>query len=132
MVGPRTAVIPSRLASSDSMASTVASTTPDKAPFHPAWQAPTTPAAASANSTVPQSAPVTPSARPGVRVARPSQRGRSASVKGPVTITASGEWTRWGMTSRSAATPSVPAIRRRFSKTAARSSRELDPPLSEA
>ncbi len=36
MVGPSTAVIPLRVAPSDSMASTVAAMTPVKAPFHPA------------------------------------------------------------------------------------------------
>ena len=83
-------------------------------------------------STMPQSAPVTPSASPGTRVASPSQRGRSASAKGAEIATASGEWTRWGSTRWSAATPSVSAMRRRFSTTWARASREPVPPFSDA
>ena len=48
MHGPIAAMIRSRCAPSRSIASMVASVTPASAPFHPAWAAPTTPAAASA------------------------------------------------------------------------------------
>ena len=58
----------SRLAPSRSIAATVFSSTPVKAPFQPAWAAPITRASASANSTGPQSAVETPMAMPGVSV----------------------------------------------------------------
>ena len=57
-----------RAAPSFSMAATVASITPAKAPRQPACAAPTTPACASANSNGPQSAVETPMASPGMRV----------------------------------------------------------------
>ena len=78
MQGPSAAWIAHRLAPSRSIAATVASTIPVSAPFQPAWAAPTTRACGSANRIIPQSAPVTPSARPGVAVAIPSQRGRAS------------------------------------------------------
>ena len=65
-------------APSPTIAATVASTTPSRAPFQPACAAPITPAPASANRIMPQSAPVTPSASPGVAVTIPSQRGRAS------------------------------------------------------
>ena len=71
MQGPSAAAMSPRLAPSRSIAATVASTTPVSAPFQPACAAPTTRACASANRIMPQSAPVTPSARPGVAVDDP-------------------------------------------------------------
>ena len=65
---------------------------PVSAPFQPAWAAPMTPACRSAKSNTPQSAPVTPSASPGVAVTRPSQRGRAPSGQGAETAKASAEW----------------------------------------
>ena len=86
MMSPRR--LPSR-----TMASTVASSTPVKAPFQPAWAAPMTRASASANSTGPQSAWLVPSAMPGRRVTRASASGLSCHLQGSVTSTTSGEWT---------------------------------------
>jgi hypothetical protein len=71
------------------MAATVASTTPSRAPFQPACAAPTTRARGSANRIIPQSAPVTPSASPGVAVTIPSQRGRSEAAHGEETASTS-------------------------------------------
>ncbi len=48
---------------------------PVSAPFQPACAAPITWALGSTNKVIPQSAPVTPSARPRVAVTSPSQRG---------------------------------------------------------
>ena len=73
------------------MVASVASSTPLKAPCHPAWAAPMTPACRSANRIMPQSAPVTPSATPRKAVAWASQRGRSP-LQGAVTARHSGEW----------------------------------------
>ena len=83
----------SRFAPSRSIAATVASTTPVSAPFQPACAAPTTRASGSANRIMPQSAPVTPSASPGVAVTTPSQRGRASGAQCSETAIASGEWT---------------------------------------
>ena len=52
------------------------------APFQPACAAPMTRASGSANRIMPQSAPVTPSARPGDAVTMPSQRGRALGRPG--------------------------------------------------
>ena len=93
MQGPSAAAIASRLAPSRSIAATVASMTPVKAPFQPACAAPTTRARESANRIMPQSAPVTPSASPGVAVTIPSQRGRASGAQCAEIATASGEWT---------------------------------------
>jgi hypothetical protein len=78
---------------SRSIAATVASTTPLSAPLQPACAAPTTRAFGSANRIMPQSAPVTPSASPGVAVTRPSQRGLASGAQWSEITTASGEWT---------------------------------------
>src|SRR5258708_5791249 len=67
-----------------SIAAIVASSTPVAAPRQPAWAAPTTPACWSANSTGPQSAGVTPIARPGVRGTMASARGGAGGVGGCV------------------------------------------------
>ena len=75
MQGPSAAAMSLRLAPSRAIAATVASTMPLSAPFQPACAAPTTRAFGSANRIMPQSAPVTPSASPGVAVTTPSQRG---------------------------------------------------------
>ena len=80
MQGPSAATIAARRAPSRSIAATVASMIPLSAPFHPACAAPTTRASGSAKRIMPQSAPVTPSAKPGVAVATPSQRGRLPGV----------------------------------------------------
>ena len=70
-----------------SIAAIVASSTPVAAPRQPAWAAPMTPACWSASSTGPQSAVVTPMARPGVRVTMASARGRSCAVHGRSIVT---------------------------------------------
>ena len=88
----RGADVPRRCAER-AIAATVASTMPVSAPFQPACAAPTTRASASANRIMPQSAPVTPSARPGVAVTSPSQRGRASGGQGAEIATTSGEWT---------------------------------------
>ena len=75
------------------MASRVASSTPVSAPFQPAWAAPITRAAGSANSTGPQSAAVTPSASPGVAVTMASACGREALSHGACATATSGECT---------------------------------------
>src|SRR4051794_32313936 len=84
--------MPVRSAPSSSIASTVDSTMPVSAPFHPAWAAPITRAFGSANRIGPQSAAVTPMARPSARVTSASPRGREALSPGPDTTMASGEW----------------------------------------
>ncbi len=73
------------------MARTVASITPVNAPFQPAWAAPTTPSAGSANRIGPQSAVAMPRASPSARVTMASARGRSAGANGASTVTASAE-----------------------------------------
>ena len=92
MQGPSAAATSPRLAPRRSIAATVASTTPLSAPLQPACAAPMTRARRSANRIMPQSAPVTPSARPGVAVANPSQRGRSLGAHGSEIAVASAEW----------------------------------------
>ena len=91
MQGPSAATMSLRLAPSRSIAVTVASTTPVSAPFQPACAAPMTRARWSANRIMPQSAPVTPSARPGVAVTSASHRGRALAGHSSVMATASGE-----------------------------------------
>src|ERR1700730_7933064 len=75
--------MPPRSAPSFSIASTVASTMPVSAPFHPACAAPITRAFGSTNNIGPQSAAVTPMARPSVRVTIASARGREVPSPGP-------------------------------------------------
>ena len=65
MQGPMAATIRAGSAPSLTIAATVPATTPPRAPFQPAWAAPITPAAGSANNTGTQSAVRMPSARPG-------------------------------------------------------------------
>ncbi len=91
IIGPIAAVMCARFAPSASMASTVASMMPVKAPRQPACAAPITPAPASANRTGPQSAVVTPMARPRVVVTMASARGRVSAVHGASTVTACAE-----------------------------------------
>ncbi len=77
-----------------SISAMVASSTPrEGAPFQPAWAAPMTRALGSANSTGPQSAVVTPSARPSTFVTIASTRGRESPFHGAVATATSGEWT---------------------------------------
>ena len=86
------ATMPLRSAPSFSMASMVDSRMPVSAPFQPACAAPITRAFGSTNRIGPQSAAVTPIARPSVRVTMASAFGRDAPCQGPVATTASGEW----------------------------------------
>ncbi len=65
---------------------------PVKAPRQPAWAAPITPAAASANSTGAQSAASTPRAIPGRVVTMASAFGASIRSQGVSTSITSGLW----------------------------------------
>ena len=87
------AMMPLRSAPSFSIAAMVDSRTPVSAPFQPACAAPITRARGSTNRIGPQSAVVTPIARPAVPVTMASALGRAGPCQGPVAITASGEWT---------------------------------------
>ncbi len=89
MVGPITAVMRSGLAPSFRMASTVASTMPDRAPRQPACAAPMTRAAPSQNRTGAQSAVRTPMASPGFAVTMASASGILPSFQGLSVTTAS-------------------------------------------
>ena len=82
MHGPTPAAMFCARAPRSTMAATVASRIPARAPRQPACAAPITPAAASANNTGTQSAVRMPRATPLVRVASPSTWGRSSAVHG--------------------------------------------------
>ena len=132
MQGPSAATVLDGSAPRISIAATVFRSTPAKAPFHPAWAAPTTRAAASANRTGPQSAASTPSPMPGRSVTMASQRGRVSRVQGSVTVATRLLWHWYTERRAGSSTPSSLATRRRFSVTAPGSSREPCPPFSDA
>ena len=102
---------------------------PVSAPFQPACAAPITRAFGSTNRIGPQSAAVTPIARPSVRVTMASARGRDAPCQGAVATTTSGEWIWYTVRKCAGATPICSAMRRRFSATWAGSSCEPMPAL---
>ncbi len=90
MQGPTAATMRSRRAPWRSMAATVASTTPPRAPRQPAWALATTRASPSASRIGAQSADRAPRARPGRAVTRPSPSGGLSHR--PVTVCAVAEW----------------------------------------
>ena len=120
-----TAMMRRRAAPMASISSTIASSTPATAPRQPAWAAPTTRAAGSANSTGAQSAVTMPSAMPGAAVAMASASGRLSQPA--VASTARAPWTC--RRARNAPAPSAAWMRWRFSATAAGSSSERSPAL---
>ena len=91
-------------APSSTNAPTVAGRIPATAPRHPAWQAPTTPAAGSARSTQAQSAAMAPSRSPGEAVTTPSHVGDRV-IGGPLaTVT----WVPWTWCIRAQLAPGMP------------------------
>ena len=132
MHGPMAARIDAGREPSRTMACTVACTTPLNAPCQPEWQAPTTRAMGSANSTGAQSAASTPSATPGARVTMASAFGRFPAAQGLVTNTTSSPCTWCTVHSMDSGMPSSSMASRRFSATCWGASSEPGPQLSEA
>src|SRR5215213_3190417 len=131
MAGPIAATIAARSAPSSSMARIVASVTPFRAPFHPAWAIPMTRARPSTKMTGAQSAVRAPSAMPRSLVTIASARGALSRRQGSETVITLGLCSWYRVSSLSASTPIEAATSARLRATVSRSSPDPKPQLRE-